>query len=143
VSESQYDDPSPAVRRGQVLRALLRPTSTVTGLLLLYYLMPLGERLTGTNVVRLVMGLVLFGALLTWQVRQIRTAEHPRLRAIEALSLSIPLFILAFAAFYYASSVSDPYSFSEGLSRTPCTSRSPSSPPSGSVTSPPSVRAHG
>lgn len=118
MTARQHDDLPPAARRRLLLRALARPALTTTGLLLLYYLLPMGERLTGPNVVRLLVGMVLFGALLTWQVRQIRTAEHPRLRAIEALSLSIPLFILVFAAFYHASSVSDPSSFSEGLSRT-------------------------
>jgi hypothetical protein len=118
VTARQHGDLHPAARRRLLIRAMVRPALTMTGLLLLYYLLPLGERLNGPTAASLFVGLVLFAALLTWQVRQIRAAEHPRLRAIEALSFSGPLFILAFAALYYATSKTAPASFSEGLSRT-------------------------
>jgi Ion channel len=115
---ARQDTDLPRARRRVLLRALVRPTLTTTGLVLLYYLLPLGERLNGATVTRLLLGLVLFAALLTWQVRQIRTAKYPRLRAIEALSFSGPLFLLFFAALYYATARVTPTSFSEGLSRT-------------------------
>lgn len=113
-----YDDLTAATRRRLVLRALIRPALSVTVLLLLYYVLPWGERLTGPTAVGLLMGLVAFAALLVWQVRGIRTAKYPRLRAIEALAVSLPLFILAFAAVYFATESTFPASFSEGLSRT-------------------------
>jgi voltage-gated potassium channel len=117
VTARQHDLP-PAARRRLLLRAMARPALTTTGLVFLYYLLPLGEHLNGPTAASLLGGMVLFGALLTWQVRQIRAAEHPRLRAIEALSFSGPLFILIFSALYYATSKTAPASFSEGLSRT-------------------------
>jgi hypothetical protein len=101
-----------------LLRVMVRPALTTTAVVLLYYLLPLGERLSTPTVISLLLGMVLFTALLTWQVRQIRMAKYPRLRAIEALSLSGPLFLLAFAALYYATSRVTAASFSEGLSRT-------------------------
>jgi glucan phosphoethanolaminetransferase (alkaline phosphatase superfamily) len=96
----------------------MRPTLTIAALLLLYYRLPLGVRLTGSTAVTLFLELVLVAALITWQVWQIRTSEYPRLRAIEALSLSLPLFLLVFAAVYFATESANPTSFSEGLTRT-------------------------
>jgi voltage-gated potassium channel len=114
----QYDDLTRATRRRLILRALIRPTLTVAALLILYYRMPLGERLTGSTAVTLIGELFLVAALITWQVWQIRRAEFPRLRAIEALSLSLPLFILLFAAMYFSAAHTSPASFSEELTRT-------------------------
>ncbi|HEX7535961.1 MAG TPA: potassium channel family protein [Dermatophilaceae bacterium] len=118
MTGGRYDDLPPAARRRRRLRAFARPAFTTTGLLLLYYLMPLGDGGEGPTALALFVALVFFAALLTWQIRQIATAEHPRLRAIEALSLSVPLFILSFAALYFMTARGTPASFSEGLSRT-------------------------
>ena len=41
-----------------------------------------------------------------------------RLRVVETLSLSVPLFLLAFAALYFVTAYDTPASFSEALSRT-------------------------
>jgi hypothetical protein len=109
--------PAPA-RRRLLIRALVRPALSATVLLFLYYLLPLDDRLTAPTAVSLLVGLVLVAALLTWQVRNIRTAKYPRLRAIEATAVSLPLFILVFAAAYFATALSVPDSFSEALSRT-------------------------
>lgn len=118
VKGPTYGDLPATTRRRLLLRALLRPALSSTGLLLLYYLMPLDGRLDWPTGLVLLVALVLFAALLTWQVRQIASAKYPRLRAIETLSLSVPLFLLAFAAVYFATSHSTPASFSEGLGRT-------------------------
>jgi hypothetical protein len=112
------DDLPAAARRSVRLWAFLRPVLTTTGLLLLYFLMPLGDRNEGPTALTLLVALVFFATLLTWQVRQIAMAQHPRLRAIEALSFSVPLFLLAFAAFYFMAARGTPTSFSQTLSRT-------------------------
>jgi hypothetical protein len=118
VTGRQYDDLPKARRRRLMLRALLRPALSTTGLFLLYYVLPLDGRLTGTTVTSLVVGLILVAALLVWQVRAILTADYPRLRAIEALCVSLPLFLLVFAAVYFATGRNEAASFSEGLNRT-------------------------
>jgi glucan phosphoethanolaminetransferase (alkaline phosphatase superfamily) len=100
------------------IRAYGRPAVTTTSLLLLYFLMPLGDRNQGPGALTLIVAAVFFAVLLTWQVRQIATSENPRMRAVEALSLSVPLFLLAFAAAYFATARSTPASFTEALSRT-------------------------
>ena len=118
MSEQQYDDLTRGRRRRLMLRATLRPALSTASLLLLYYLLPLDEHATGTTVLSLVGGLVLVAVLLTWQVRSIRTAKYPLLRAIEGLAVSLPLFILVFATVYFTTAHNVPFSFSEGLTRT-------------------------
>jgi hypothetical protein len=90
----------------------------VVGLLLLYYLLPLWDRHTSSAVFSLVVGMVLVAVMLVWQVRKITTSKYPRLRAIETLALTAPLFVLVFATVYFATGQSDPGAFSQGLSRT-------------------------
>jgi MFS superfamily sulfate permease-like transporter len=118
VTERQYDDLPAATRRRLVVRALVRPALSIAGLLVLYYLMPLWDRHRASTALTLLVGLVLVAVLLTWQIRRIRTAKYPRLRALEALSLSGPLFLLVFATVYFVTANATPASFSEGLSRT-------------------------
>jgi len=117
VTGGRYDELPAAARRRLLVRALVRPTLSTTGLVLTYYLLPMdGE--TGPTAIAVFVALVFVVAVLTWQVRTIRTATYPRLRAIETTAISLPLFILVFAAAYFAMSSSSPASFSEGLDRT-------------------------
>jgi hypothetical protein len=118
VARRQYEDLPAAARRWMVFRAVVRPALIIIGLLLLYYLLPLWDRHTRSTAVSLVLGLVLVAVVLVWQIRTISTAEYPRLRAIEALSLSAPLFLLVFSTAYFATGQSNPASFSERLNRT-------------------------
>jgi len=118
VTGRQYDDLPAATRRRMIVRAVLRPTLIIIGLLLLYYLLPLWDRRTSSTAVSLVLGLVLVAVVLVWQIRRISTSRYPRLRAIEALSLSAPLFILVFATTYFATGQSNAASFSQSLNRT-------------------------
>jgi MFS superfamily sulfate permease-like transporter len=101
-----------------ILWALLRPALIFVSLLFLYYLLPLWDRHTPSTVLSLVLGMLLVAVLLVWQIRKIATAKYPRLRAIETLALVAPLFVLVFAAVYFATGQNDRASFSEGLSRT-------------------------
>jgi voltage-gated potassium channel len=118
MTKRPYDDLPPATRRRLLLRTVLRPILTTTSLLILYYVLPLGDRDVSPTAVTFAIELVLVGVLLSLQVRQISIAEHPRLRAIEALSFSLPLFILMFAAVYYEIARGSPGSFTQDLTRT-------------------------
>ncbi|WP_405707968.1 MULTISPECIES: ion channel [unclassified Streptomyces] len=55
--------------------------------------------------------LVLAGAV-AWQVLSISRADYPAVRAVEALSVTTPLFLLLFAAAYYILAQDDPANFS-------------------------------
>jgi hypothetical protein len=91
---------------------------TVVGLLVLYYLLPLEDGFRGRTLLVLLIGLLGVGVLVAWQVRAILHARHPALRAIEAIALSLPLFLLLFAATYVLMTGTDPQAFTEPLSPT-------------------------
>jgi voltage-gated potassium channel len=105
-------------RRRTVLFGLARAVLNVVGLLALYYLLPLDRGLRSRSLLTLVAGLLAVGLLVAWQVRTILRARHPALRAIESIALSLPLFLLLFAAAYVLLAGTDPHAFTEPLSQT-------------------------
>ena len=107
-----------APARGLLLFGLGRTMLTVVGLLVLYYVLPLDRGFQRRTLVVLMAGLVTVGVVVAWQVRAILRARHPALRAIEAIALSLPLFLLLFAATYVLLAGTDPDAFTEPLSRT-------------------------
>jgi Ion channel len=118
AARRQFNDLPAAARRWMVLWAVVRPALFIIGVLLLYYVLPLWDRHTRSTAVSLVLGLVLVTVVLAWQIRKISTSRYPRVRAIEALSLSAPLFLIVFATTYFATAQGDPASFSQTLNRT-------------------------
>jgi len=104
-----------ARRRGQRLWVLLRPVLTGVALLVVYYTMPLNR---GGSLPALLVGLGALAALVAWQIRAVTTSPSPRLRAIEALATSIPLYIVLFSVSYATTSFWDPDAFTEELDRT-------------------------
>jgi hypothetical protein len=96
---------------------VLRPLLSTAVIVLLYFTMPLDGTFSVTTAAVLAGGLVVLGCLVAWQARSIARARYPRLRAIEALSSSVPLFLVLYAATYYLMSASDPEAFSEALTR--------------------------
>ena len=106
------------VPRRRVLRSLLRATLTSTVLVVLYYRLPLTGELESSTLVLLLAGLAVFAGVISWQVRAILRSPYPALRAIEALAVAIPLFLLVFAVTYVRLADAHPGAFSEPLSRT-------------------------
>jgi voltage-gated potassium channel len=104
--------------RGPVLRSLGRAVLNTTALLVLYYALPLDRDLSWRTAGWLLGGLVLVGLLVAAQIRAILRAQFPGLRALEALSTSVPLFLLVFASVYEMLDVGAPGSFSESMTRT-------------------------
>lgn len=107
-----------AARQRVPLYAAVRPLLTATGLVLAYYLLPMDEGITGGTVASLVAGLAALLGLFVLQIRSIARSPRPRLRAVEALATTLPLFLLLFAATYYLLEHAEPGSFTEPLTRT-------------------------
>jgi voltage-gated potassium channel len=103
-------------RRPLVL-GLVRALLTSACLLVLYCLLPLNRAFTARTIVVLGAGVVAVGLLVAWQVRAILRSKHPAMRAVEGIALSLPLFLLLFAATYVVISASEPGSFTEPISR--------------------------
>lgn len=109
--------PTPIPRRLIVRTALVASGSTVA-LMTLYYLLPLDRPSPGVAVAVLAVGLAILVGLIAFQVRAIVDSPHPALRAAEALAISVPLYLLLFAASYTVMSGLSVDNFSEPLTRT-------------------------
>ena len=107
-----------AVRRRQLVASVLRSAFTIALLLVLYYAAPLDRPLDGGTWLRFGLGLGVFAAVVTWQVRAIARSVVPRLRAIQAISTGLTLLMVLYATIYSLISVNLPDSFSEVLNRT-------------------------
>ncbi|GEL19795.1 metal transporter [Pseudonocardia asaccharolytica DSM 44247 = NBRC 16224] len=98
--------------------SLLRSGLFVAVLVTLYYLAPLDRPLDLGTWIGFVLGLLVFGATIAWQVRAILGSNVPRLRAIQAFAVGLTLLLLLFASTYIVIAHSASDSFSEPLSRT-------------------------
>jgi hypothetical protein len=107
----------PGVRRVVVL-AVVRPVLTVAGLVLAYYVLPVDRPLTGWTLLGLVGGLVLVVVVIVWEIRMILRSDRPTLQGIQALAISVPLYLLVFANVYYLVALNSPGSFTSSLTRT-------------------------
>jgi voltage-gated potassium channel len=115
----QIHEMDPRQRRRVLAAALTRALSTAIVLVALYYLLPLDDDWRLSSGMRAIVGLALFVAVLIWQIRKVVSATHPEIRAIEALAVTLPLFLLLFATTYFLMSVHVAGAFSqEHLTRT-------------------------
>jgi voltage-gated potassium channel len=91
-------------------------------LIFVYYLVPAGvvpaHHRGADAFLHLGVGTALFAAILAWEARRIVGAELPELRAVEALGVVIPLFLVLFASFYLSMSNASPHVFSQPLDHT-------------------------
>lgn len=101
-----------------MLRSAARSVLTSTLMVLLYYLLPLDHAGGISADIGLACGLLGFSGVLTWQISRIIRSDYPRLRAVEAAAVSLPLFVLVFATAYFILEHNEPGSFSEPLTRT-------------------------
>lgn len=106
----------PRVRRRAVLDGV-GTALVVTGLVVVYALLPLQGPFRPQSAVGLTVGLLTVALLLAWQVRAIVRSETPALRALEAVAVSLTAFLLLFAAADQVLADGDPRAFTQPLSR--------------------------
>lgn len=105
-------------RRRAVVTTTLRSLLAFAVVLGVYYVLPVGgDRIDVSTVVRLMLGVLLFLAILAWQVRQILRSAVPALQAVEALIVAIPTFIVVYASTYVGIESAVPGSFSQSLDK--------------------------
>ncbi len=110
--------PTPAQRRRALLIAVVRGLSVTTVLTVAYFALPLKHLATFPFAAIIVSGVVILAAVTFHQVRSIVRAAHPAAKAVEALTLTGPLFLLLFASTYFLMSQADSGSFNlSGLTR--------------------------
>lgn len=98
-----------------VARTGIRILLSTVLLFALYGTLPVADRTGLGTLLELFIGLIIFGAVLSWQVLKIMGAEHPELRAAEALAIAVPVVLIVFSFTYLSLSHAQPGSFSEPL----------------------------
>jgi Ion channel len=108
-----------ARRRRRAALGVLRSLATIIVLFGLYYLLPLAHLASVPLAVILVLGLLILLAVAVWQLRQIGRDRYPAVRAGEALTTTVPLFLLLFASAYFVMARDSPANFNtHSLTRT-------------------------
>jgi len=105
-------------RRREVVGTTIAVALTWALLFGIYYVLPFTDRTAGASLVRLVVAIAAFAAVLAWQLRRVLHADRPGLRAVQALGGAIPLFLLTFATLYLSLSEGLTTQFSEPLNHT-------------------------
>jgi voltage-gated potassium channel len=105
-------------RRRSVIGTTVQVAITWVLMFGVYYFVSFNDLTSGETLVRLVLGITVFALVLAWQIRQVRRDDLPLLRAIQALAVTIPLFLVVFAAVYLSLSQASPTHFSEPLDHT-------------------------
>ena len=101
----------PAQRRRLTSWVLVRVLATSLGLVALYYLAPLHQLREVPVSASLSVALLVLAGVVAWQIRSITHADYPAIRAVEALALTTPLFVLLFAATYFILAQDNPANF--------------------------------
>jgi voltage-gated potassium channel len=83
-----------------------------------YYLVPFDDLTGGESLIRLVFGIAAFIIVLALELHGVKRAGIPGLRAVQALGVTIPLFLVVFAIVYLSLSQSSATHFSEPLDHT-------------------------
>lgn len=94
---------------------VVRLVATITLLLVVYYQMPVHAGSVTSDLPWLLLELCMFVAIVGVQVPLILRARYPFLRAMEAMGLSVCLYVIMFARLYVTLSGADTGAFSEAL----------------------------
>ena len=103
---------------GRIVRSFLRAAGSSAVLVTIYYLLPLDHTAQWLAVMMLTIGLAVLIGLVAYQVRAISGSRYPGLRALEALAVTVPLFLLLFASTYMVMAALSARSFSQPLNHT-------------------------
>jgi hypothetical protein len=101
-----------------IAATMLQSAAGSTVLVVAYYQAPLDRPLDAATGWLFLSALLLFAAIMAFELRSIARSEQPRLRAIRALSVGLPLLLIVFASAYCVIDGEDAAAFTEPLSRT-------------------------
>jgi voltage-gated potassium channel len=117
MTAPRHVDLSLAHQRRTAWQMVLRSGLCLVLILALYYALPLESSTVGA-LVGLFAGLFAVGVVLAYEVRKITTSPFPAVRAVGALIVGVPLFVLLFASVYLILAGNVPGSFNQPLDRT-------------------------
>ena len=103
--------------RGGMMKTVLTASIAAGLVVALYYLLPV-QPPQGSPLLRTAVGVALFAAVLAFEVRAILRHRDPVPRAVRAMAVVVPFFIVDFSWIYLTMSRSDPAALGGPLSRT-------------------------
>jgi len=111
-------DLTPRERRREVARSIAHVIVAWVVLLGVFYAIPTGVSSSAGDLARVIIAVVVLGAVLAWQTYRIMRADFPELRAGVALGVVVPLFFVLFATTYLSMSEASGTTFTQGLDHT-------------------------
>jgi len=112
-----FDSLSRRARRRLLMRSLLRALFITTGLLVLYFVLPL-ESDTGVKlVINVIVAMAVVGVVSVLNIWSVVRSPYPRLRAVDAAATVVPLLVVLISATYVEIEAGSPQAFSEPLSK--------------------------
>lgn len=102
--------------RHPLAATIVRSTAATVAMFVYYFTAPFTS---GAVVISfwLVTGMVLVCVLVVWQVRSIIRSPYPRLRAVEAVATTLPLFLVLSSATHFLIDAGRPGSYSQPMTR--------------------------
>jgi len=104
-------------RRRYVLRSLLRSSLVAVLIVLAFFFLPMTSAIAIGGLLTLVVGLATVVVVLAWHIRMILVGPYPAARAVAALVVTVPLFLVVFATIYFLMGAADAGQWSEQLTR--------------------------
>lgn len=103
----------PATRR-HVARGLVRALCSSAAVVVLYFVLPLTHLDRFPDGVGLLLAMGVLLVVTVWEVRAVVRSRHPAVRAVEALAVIVPLFLITFSVSYFLLAREDPDGFNVG-----------------------------
>ncbi len=97
--------------------AIARTAAAVVVLVTIYFVVPMDQVQGPLAVLYLVIGLIVLAAVLIAQIRATVRAQHPALRAVQSLGVSVPLLLLLFSSAHFLLGATAPGSYTQALTR--------------------------
>ena len=104
-------------RRRFALRAVLRSSVVAVVIVVAFFVLPMSSARGPCGLLTLVGGLAAVVVVLAWHIRMILVGPYPAARAVSALAVTVPLFLVVFASIYYLMGSADPAQWSEPLTK--------------------------
>jgi hypothetical protein len=112
------DIQQPELTRTEMAATLGLAALWLAGLLAAYYTIPIVPDPHARVWLRLVIGIGVFAVVLSHEINAILRHNQPMRRAIVALAVIFPLFVVTFSWLYLTMAASNPLSFNMGMTRT-------------------------
>ena len=117
VAEDGVRSLSRRARVRVLVPAVLRPVCATVVLVSAYFLLPFTTVDNLRTVSLVIGGLAVVCAVYVWQIRRVLRAEYPVAQAVEALAVTVGVYLVAYATTYFLLSYSGPDNFDEALTR--------------------------